>query len=82
MIETAGQWIALHNEHRSPGRFTPGTYGWRFRDTVALREKITSRGELTLFSLDAPTQERVSEELRSSAHHSEFFDTAADIPAS
>jgi hypothetical protein len=81
LIETPGKWIALRNEHRSPGSFSPGTYGWRFRDTVALREKITSRGELRLFSLDAPTQARVSHELASSAQHSEFVDTAADLPA-
>jgi hypothetical protein len=82
LIETAGQWVALRNEHRSPGKFAPGTYGWRFRDTVALRERIASRGELRLFSLDGPTQERVSEELRTSSQHSEFVDTAADLPAS
>lgn len=82
LIETTGQWVALRNEHRSPGQFAPGIYGWRFRDTVALREKITIRGELRLFSLDGPTQERVSEELRSSVQHGEFVDTSADLPAS
>jgi hypothetical protein len=80
LIGTTGEWIALRNEHRSPGQFTPGTYGWRFRDTVALREKIASRGELRLFSLDGATQERVTAELKASPQHSEFVDTAADLP--
>lgn len=82
LIATPGEWIALRNEHRSPGQFTPGNYGWKFRDTVALREKIASRGELRLFSLDGATQERVSTELRSSSQHSEFVETAADLPSS
>jgi hypothetical protein len=80
-IESPTQWAALRNEHRSPGTFARGIIGWRFRDAVALREKIDSRGELRLFSLDMPTRARVAKLLEESPVHGEFVETVADLRA-
>lgn len=78
-IESPAQWMALRNEHRSPGTFSRGLIGWRFRDVIALREKIESRGELRLFYLDPVTRERVAKLLAESQAHREFVETAADL---
>lgn len=78
-IESPMQWAALRNEHRSPGTFSRGLIGWRFRDVIALREKIESRGELRLFHLDAVTRARVTKLLDESPIHREFVETAADL---
>ena len=78
-IESPSQWAALRNEHRSPGIFSRGLIGWRFRDTIALREKIDSRGELRLFSLDPATRARVAHLFEASPVHREFVETAEDL---
>lgn len=78
-IETPTQWLALRNEHRSPGTFARGIYGWRFRDVIALREKIDSRGELRLFGLDTATRARVAQQLQALSAHREFIETAAGL---
>ena len=78
-IENATQWLALRNEHRSPGNFARGIYGWRFRDVIALRQKIDSRGELRLFTLDAVTRQRVAALLQTSSVHHEFTETAHEL---
>jgi hypothetical protein len=78
-IESPSQWAALRNEHRSPGSFGRGLVGWRFRDVIALREKIDSRGELRLFKFDSATRARVAQLLYNSPVHREFVETAADL---
>lgn len=80
-IESPTQWLAMRNEHRSPGTFSRGLIGWRFRDVIALREKIESRGELRLFHLDSATRARVATLLTESPVHREFVETVADLRA-
>jgi hypothetical protein len=80
-IETSAQWLELRNEHRSPGYFVRGIYGWRFGDVIALREKIDCRGELRLFSLDQENRSRVAQQLKTSPSHREFVETVADLHA-
>lgn len=78
-IESPARWAALRNEHRSPGNFARGLIGWRFRDAIALREKIDSRGELRLFSLDPATRARVAQLFEVSPVHREFIETTDDL---
>lgn len=81
-IETSAQWLGLRNEHRSPGHFVRGIYGWRFRDVIALREKIDCRGELRLFLTDKTTREQIAQQLLNSPSHREFLETADDLRSS
>jgi len=80
LIRNAAEWQARRNEHRSPGRFSEGIYGWEFRDTVALWEKIDCRGELGLFHLDKLTRERVEEYLVNPELQQDFVEIVRDLP--
>jgi hypothetical protein len=77
VIETPQQWQTLRNEHRSPGSFRPGVYGWHFDDAIALTEKIETRGQTLLYHLDDSTRRRVRDHIEASPLHYDFIDAIA-----
>ncbi len=79
LIETAKEWQVLRNEHRSPGVFHHGVYGWQFHDVIALTQKIECRGELGLFTLDELTQVKVKGDLEKSMVHNEFVEAVSEL---
>lgn len=78
-IETPTQWYALRNEHRSPGDFSTGVYGWRFDDAIALPDKIDLLGQLKLFDLDTSTRHRVRDYLENSPLHRDFVEAIDSV---
>jgi hypothetical protein len=78
-IATPAEWYALRNEHRSPGAFAAGVYGWLFDDAIALRDKIDLRGDLKLFHLDFAARHRVREQLEGSPVHAEFVEVVESV---
>ncbi len=75
-IETPAQWARLRTQHRAPGTFLRGIYGWRFSDTITLSKKISCPGERGLFYLRDAKREAVRAML---ATDLEFADEMAAI---
>lgn len=75
-IETPREWQALSRQHRSPSGFQPDVMGWHFTDTIGLRTKIASPGELYLFPLSAATREPARAAI---AADSDFLDAITDL---
>jgi hypothetical protein len=77
-IETPQEWQALRSRHRSPSRFHEAVVGWHFSDTIALRKKIPSLGELGLFPLDAKTRDLMRASLEDDL---DFNDAIESLPS-
>lgn len=63
-IDSSQEWQALRTRHRSPGQFHESVFGWHFSDTIALRRRIPSLGELGLFPLEPKTRDAVRASLQ------------------